>query len=138
MKKVIFKKEAFQKLLKLCKDYSPRIVCGFLVGKSTDDKYFIEEVREVKTKTGKRIHFQPVFTDFRRVSKEIHKDGKEIVGEFHTHPDGNPEPTFRDRTIMKWLKFGFWIIATEKEINPFTFEAEEFKTNIQKLPYEIV
>jgi len=33
---------------------------------------------------------------------------------------------------MRWLKFGFWIIATEKEINLSTFEAEEFKNEYSK------
>ena len=138
MSEVIIKQDAYEKLLKLAKEYAPRIVCGFLVGKIEGDMIYVNEVREVKTRCGPRIHFQPVFKYFRQVSEEIDREGKKIVGEFHTHPSGKTEPTRRDRVIMKWLKNGFWIIATENEILPITFKFEEFRKRINRIPYKII
>lgn len=136
----MIKTEIYDKLLDFAKKYSPRIVSGFLVGERDDKNEIIQviDVREVKTRCNPRIHFQPVFSDFRRVADEIHKEGKSIVGEFHTHPDGNVEPTGRDMKIMRWLKNGFWIIASKDRISAMIFDVEEFKTNITKIPVEVV
>ena len=75
---------------------------------------------------------------FSRVADEIHNEGKSIVGEFHTHPEGNSNPTGRDMKIMRWMKTGFWIIVSKNSISAMLFDAEEFKINITKIPIEIV
>ena len=138
MSQVVIRKDAYEKLLKLAREYAPRIVCGFIVGRREGDTIYVDEVREARTKCGPRIHFQPVFKHFRQVSEEIGKEGKKIVGEFHTHPSGKTELTRRDRVIMGWLKSGFWIIATENEILPITFRFEEFRRRINRLPYKVI
>ncbi len=138
--KAEIKKEAYEKLLELVIKHTPNIVCGFLVGErdNKNEVVRITDVREIKTRCNSRIHFQPVFTDFRRVADEIHKEGKSIVGEFHTHPNGNVEPTGRDMKIMRWLKTGFWIIASKDKISAMIFDAEELKINIQKVLIEVI
>jgi len=133
-------RDAYGKLLKIAKEHAPRIVCGFLVGKKDRGTVSVEEVYDLRTKSGFMIHFQPVFTEFRRVSSGLEKQGRKIVGEFHTHPTGSPEPTKRDRTIMSRVKFGFWIIATENSVQAMEFEASEMwgTANVKKISIEIV
>lgn len=138
VKKVKIKREAYQKLLDLVQNHAPKIVCGFLVGEKGDENIYVIDAREIRTRCNPRIHFQPVFTDFRQVAEEIHKEGKTIVGEFHTHPERSTEPTGRDVKIMRWMKTGFWIIASRDEISAMLFDVEEFKTNITKIPVEVV
>jgi proteasome lid subunit RPN8/RPN11 len=140
VEKVIMKKETYKKLMNLLQDHAPNIICGFLVGERDDKNKVIQvtDVREVKTRCNPRIHFQPVFSDFRRVADDIHKEGKSIVGEFHTHPEGNSNPTGRDMKIMRWLKTGFWIIVSKNSISAMLFDVEELKINITKIPIEIV
>jgi proteasome lid subunit RPN8/RPN11 len=60
------------------------------------------------------------------------------VGEFHTHPEGNSNPTERDMKIMRLIKTGFWIIISKNSIFAMLFDAEELKINITKIPIEIV
>jgi proteasome lid subunit RPN8/RPN11 len=95
IEKVQIKKSAYEKLLNLLQKHTPNIICGFLVGERDDKNKIIlvTDAREIKTRRDTRIHFQPVFSDFRQVADEIHKEGKSIVGEFHTHPEGNSNPT---------------------------------------------
>jgi proteasome lid subunit RPN8/RPN11 len=140
VEKIIIKNEVYQKLLDLLEKHNPNIVCGFLVGERDDKNKIIRvnDVREIKTRCNPKIHFQPVFSDFRRVADEIHKEGKSIVGEFHTHPEGNSNPTGRDMKIMRWMKTGFWIIVSENSISAMIFDVEELKINITKIPIEIV
>ena len=138
--KATISKDAYGKLLRLTKEHAPRIVCGFLVGKKDEEAVSVEEVYDLRTKSDFMIHFQPVFSEFRRVSGELEKRGRKIVGEFHTHPTGGPEPTKRDRTIMSRVKFGFWIIATENSVQAMEFEASEMwgSVNIKKVTIEVV
>jgi proteasome lid subunit RPN8/RPN11 len=96
------------------------------------------DAREIKTRCNPRIHFQPVSTDFRQVVEEIHKEGKKIVGEFHTHPEGSTEPTGRDMKIMRWMKTGFWTISSNDKISAMLFDVDYFKINITKIPVEVV
>jgi len=138
--KVTISINAYSKLLSLSKQHAPRIVCGFLVGKKDHDTISVEEIHELRTKSGFMIHFQPVFTEFRRVSGELEKQGRKIVGEFHTHPTGGSEPTKRDRTIMSRVKFGFWIIATQNSVQAMEFEQSEMwgSANVKNIPVEVV
>jgi proteasome lid subunit RPN8/RPN11 len=138
VKKVKIEREAYQKLLDLVQNHAPKIVCGFLVGEKSDENIYVIDVRAIRTRCNPKIHFQPVFTDFRQTAEQIHKDGKTIVGEFHTHPEGSTEPTGRDIKIMRWMKTGFWIITSKNEISAMLFDVEEFKTNITKIPIEVV
>jgi len=138
VEKVKIKREAYRKLLDLVQNHAPKIVCGFLVGEKSDENIYVTDVREIRTRYNPKIHFQPVFTDFRQVAEQIHKEGKTIVGEFHTHPEGSTEPTGRDIKIMRWMKTGFWIITSKDEISAMLFDVEEFKTNITKIPIEVV
>jgi len=138
VKKVKIKREAYRKLLDLVQKHTPKIVCGFLVGEKSDENIYVTDVREIRTRCNPKIHFQPVFTNFRQVAEQIHKEGKTIVGEFHTHPEGSTEPTGRDIKIMRWMKTGFWIIASKGNISAMLFDVEEFKANITKIPIEVV
>ena len=138
VKKVKIQLNAYQKLLDLVEKHAPWIVCGFLVGEKSDENIRITDVKEIKTRCNPKIHFQPVFTDFHRVANEIHEEGKAIIGEFHTHPEGSTEPTGRDMKIMRWMKTGFWIISSKDEVSAMLFNMEEFKTNIEEIPVEIV
>jgi proteasome lid subunit RPN8/RPN11 len=140
IEKVQIKTETYEKLLNLLQKHTPNIICGFLVGERDDKNKILRvtDVREIKTRCNPRIHFQPLFSDFRRVADEIHKEGKSIVGEFHTHPEGNSNPTGRDMKIMRWMKTGFWIIVSKNSITAMLFDAEELKINITKIPIEIV
>jgi proteasome lid subunit RPN8/RPN11 len=140
VEKVQIKKEVYKKLLNLLPIHAPNIICGFLIGERDDKNKIIRvtDAREIKTRCNPRIHFRPDFSDFRRVADDIHKEGKSIVGEFHTHPEGNSNPTGRDMKIMRWLKTGFWIIVSKNSISAMIFDAEELKINITKIPIEIV
>ena len=138
VEKIKIKREAYRKLLDLVQNHAPKIVCGFLVGEKSDENIYVTDAKEIRTRYNPKIHFQPVFTDFRQVAEQIHKEGKTILGEFHTHPEGSTEPTGRDIKIMRWMKTGFWIIASKDEVSAMLFDVEEFKANITKIPIEVV
>jgi proteasome lid subunit RPN8/RPN11 len=140
IEKVVIKDEVYQKLLSSLQKHTPNIVCGFLVGEIDNKNKIIHvaDAKEIKTRCNPKIHFKPIFSDFYRVADEIHKEGKSIVGEFHTHPEANSNPTGRDMRIMGWMKTGFWMIVSRNSISAMLFDAEELKINITEIPIEIV
>ena len=138
--KLLIRKSAYQELLKLAE--KTEIVCGFLVGRKENNFVYVNEVRSVKTKSNWVIHFKPVFKHFRQIADQIHGEGKEIIGEFHTHPKGTSWPTRRDKKIMKQLSIGLWIISTPKEASAWLFDiwkmGDWVKENIKKIGIEVI
>jgi len=92
-----------------------RIVCGFVVGKIENEgrKIIVEDFIPIKTRSGSKIHFDPVWKDYHRVKKELIAGKKWIIGEFHTHPDGNLKLHEKDLEKMKMLCRGIWWIIGE-------------------------
>jgi DNA-binding MarR family transcriptional regulator/proteasome lid subunit RPN8/RPN11 len=107
-----------------------RIVCGFVVGKIENEgqNIIVEDFVPIKTKSGPKIHFDPVWKDYHRVKKELIANKKWIIGEFHTHPDGNLELHPKDLEKMKMLCRGmWWVIGEESACYLFTKENNELK-----------
>jgi len=123
-------------LIKLANKYSPKIVCGFLVGKREENKIIVEEHYVLPTLSGPKIHFKPNWSAYQSTANIIHEQRKTIVGEFHTHPDGNENLNINDRKILRKLGGGFWIIATPKKVIPWYFSVTREKhkeENFEKL-----
>jgi proteasome lid subunit RPN8/RPN11 len=99
----------------------------------------IEEVYPIPTQSGPRIHFKPVWPAYREVKKFIYDSKKNVVGEFHTHPDGSEELNINDRKILKKLGGGLWIIVTPKKVVPWCVEIiNRSELNFRRLVTEII
>lgn len=97
--------KTYKDLIRLGEKYTPKIICGFLVGRREGKEVYVEEVREVITRTSRRWHFKPNWWNYHSVQRKIKKEGKQIVGEFHTHPNGVEELNYNDRKILRRLGF---------------------------------
>ena len=138
VKKVIMSSENQSRLIELAKENSPKIICGFLVGQREGETIRIDEIREVSTRTSPRFHFKPNWYNYNKIMNEIEKEGKKIVGEFHSHPYGNKDLTVNDKKILRSLGGGFWIIVTPEKVVPWYFKPiDEFKDSRKRVPLEI-
>ena len=140
MKKVFISRQVHDELIKLANKYSPKIICGFLVGKREEDRIIVEEHYVLPTSSGPKIHFKPNWSAYHSTADIIHEQRKTIVGEFHTHPDGSEQLNINDRKILRKLGGGFWIIATPNKIVPWHFRVsyEKHKREIfEKLELHI-
>lgn len=89
-----------------CKSVYPHEGCGILVGERQDDFWFITRSVPVLNRNTERSHdrFEISPHDYLRVEKEARKDGWDIVGFFHSHPDVAPYPSPVDAQFA-WANF---------------------------------
>ena len=90
MRRVKFLKSQFvtvQKAAKKLADLNGREVCGLLL----DNGSFLELI-QVRNKTKRAGGFSFYVAEIRAICKKASLHGCEIVGTFHSHPVGLPEP----------------------------------------------
>ncbi|MFH8119958.1 MAG: Mov34/MPN/PAD-1 family protein [Candidatus Aenigmatarchaeota archaeon] len=140
IEKIIIKRQTYESMIQLAKKCQPKIICGFIIGRIEDNRIFIDDFYVLPTISGPKIHFKPNWKAYREGQQYIKENlKKEIVGEFHTHPDGVEELSVNDRKILNRLGKGFWVIVTTQKVVPWYFEViiDEFKSVIEKLRLEI-
>ncbi|MCS7186317.1 MAG: Mov34/MPN/PAD-1 family protein [Armatimonadota bacterium] len=81
-----------------CKAVYPNEGCGILVGKRQCDHWFVLRSIPVPNRNEERSRdrFEISPRDYLRVEKEVRREGMEIVGIFHSHPDVPPFPSMTD------------------------------------------
>lgn len=81
-----------------CKSVYPKEGCGILVGKRDGDQWFVHRAVPVPNRNEERSQdrFEISPKDYLRVEKEVTRDGLEIIGFFHSHPDVPPFPSPTD------------------------------------------
>lgn len=134
----MIKKGAYDDLIRLANEHAPKIICGLLVGQKDGEIIHINGVREVITRTSRRFHFKPNWYNYSSVLSKIKEEGKKVVGEFHSHPNGSEELNLNDKKILRTLGGGFWIIVTLEKVIPWYFKPiDEFKSDQKLVPFEI-
>lgn len=136
--KAVIIKEAYDDLIRLANKYAPKIICGFLVGREDGEIIHVDEVNEVIARTSRRFHFKPNWHNYSYVHTKIEEEGKEVVGEFHSHPNRSEQLNLNDKKILRTLGGGFWTIVTLEKSIPWHFKPiDEFKSDQKLIPFEI-
>ncbi|MEM2741714.1 MAG: hypothetical protein QXD95_06140 [Nitrososphaeria archaeon] len=142
IKSVCINSKVYEGLIELAKKYPSRIICGFIIGYKDNSSIFIDSFYLFPASTGPKIHFKPIWNGYYSAKEYINNYmRKEIVGEFHTHPDGNEELTNKDKQILKWLGTKIMIIVTPNKIIPIQYigsKNKKFTHIINYVPVKII
>ncbi|MDX8402932.1 MAG: M67 family metallopeptidase [Mariprofundaceae bacterium] len=90
----------------------PFEVCGLLIGAFEENRWAIEEARQIenlsKDRASDRFQLDP--NGYQAVDRELRGSGREIIGVFHSHPDcpAKPSPTDLENA---WEGFIYPIIS---------------------------
>lgn len=81
-----------------CKLVYPNEGCGILAGRRQGNDWFVMRAVPVPNRNAERSRdrFEISPRDYLRVDKEARRDGMEIIGVFHSHPDAPPFPSMTD------------------------------------------
>ena len=138
VQEIVIERKTNEALKKLASKYSFRIVCGLLVGRTENNRVLVDDFRILPCATGPKIHFKPRMKEYRKTKEYIRKDlGKEIIGEFHTHPNGNEHLVERDKQIMKWIPGGLMFVVTPDNVVLWRYETSGKKEEIYRLSLRI-
>jgi len=109
----------------------PAEACGLLIGRRATKRVLVEHVRLARnldtTSGGDRFEVHPV--DHIAIDVEARELGLEIVGSWHSHPNGAAVPSARDRAsaIEGWSHV---IVGVDErgacEVRSWRFDGERF------------
>jgi proteasome lid subunit RPN8/RPN11 len=88
----------------------PRETCGLLVGRVEGDEVVVESAARARNMNRIRAHdrFELDPRDFIAADEAARRDGREIVGIWHSHPDRPAEPSETDR-LAAWEGWSYLI-----------------------------
>ncbi|MCK4847064.1 MAG: M67 family metallopeptidase [Deltaproteobacteria bacterium] len=132
-------KAIFDKIIEDSKNAYPHECCGALLGNADGDEKSVSTARLLqnmnKERAADRYEIDPA--ELLKVEKEGAKEGLDVVGFYHSHPDHPSKPSGFDRE-RAWPDYSYIIVAvaggTEVEAESWTFtemdapfEVEEIK-----------
>jgi proteasome lid subunit RPN8/RPN11 len=105
----------------------PRECCGLIEGVATDRGWIanaIHEAANLSEEPAKHFLVDPA-VQF-ALLRGLRQSGRTVIGCFHSHPDGEPEPSEADRMEAAEDEF-VWLIAAGNPVNGFRIAAHVFE-----------
>ncbi|MFN3421945.1 MAG: M67 family metallopeptidase [Armatimonadota bacterium] len=110
----------------------PNEGCGILVGKREGEIWQVSRAVPVPNRNEERSRdrFEISPKDYLRVEKEARRDGLDIVGFFHSHPDVPPYPSLTDAQFA-WSDFLTVIVGvfggSKVRVRAHLFDSQSFR-----------
>ena len=96
----------------------PNECCGILIGRDAVDGRVVERIVPMKNTFDPSEQYHRFTIDpmaLARADEEAAKEGKAVVGFYHSHPDHPAQPSEYDRThVPPWSFYSHIIVAMEK------------------------
>ncbi|MDK2854458.1 MAG: [CysO sulfur-carrier protein]-S-L-cysteine hydrolase [Thermococcaceae archaeon] len=133
MKSLFIKRIHLDEILRKAKE-SKIEICGFLVGKIEGNVAFVERLVFANNKLNSPVEFEIEPLETLKVLEAAEKEGREIVGIFHSHVNCPPYPSSKDLKGMDLWRNIWLIVNNLGEYRAFTLEEE----NVKEVKIEIV
>ena len=116
---LILKQEDYQKILEHAKKGLPNEACGLLGGYTeTDGSQIITDVYLLRNVDESREHFSMDPKEQFAAVKDIRSKGRELLGNFHSHPESPSRPSEEDIRLAYDSKIHYLILSLMEEGNP--------------------
>ncbi|MBU4374068.1 MAG: M67 family metallopeptidase [Euryarchaeota archaeon] len=99
----------------------PYEACGVLVGTISGSTALVEKALHVTNVKRTRTSFELDPKEHYGAWNDAEKNGKEIVGVYHTHPVSSAVPSLWDRETMQNVP-GVWVIAGADGMRAYVWE----------------
>ncbi len=93
-----------------CRRRYPAEACGFLLGEDKGSGYSIEAARPAVNRASRDDRFHIDAHQVFEAMRAAPRNGKDLLGVYHSHPDGVPEPSSTDRQDA-WGRWLYLIVA---------------------------
>lgn len=113
---VVFDPDCAAALVDHAVEGMPAEVCGVLGGNRADDEFHIEcSIRVTNTAETPRSRYRLDPAEHLAAMERIEEADREVVGFYHSHPDGPPTPSPIDRADATWPGALYVIVAPNNE-----------------------
>ena len=126
MQKSIFLTESQkQSLLKHAEQWRPNESCAILFGSIKNGQSIVKEIFLAENIDESPVNFTISNDELLKAYKMAEEKKLEIIGIFHSHPEGNAYPSATDKKFM-FTNPVVWVIAsgTENELKAYSLEPE--------------
>ncbi len=116
---LILKQEDYQKILEHARTGLPNEACGLLGGYTKEDgSQVITDVYLLRNVDESREHFSMDPKEQFAAVKDIRSKGRELLGNFHSHPESPSRPSEEDIRLAYDSKIHYLILSLMEEGNP--------------------
>ena len=116
---LILKQEDYQKILEHARTGLPNEACGLLGGYTKEDgSQVITDVYLLRNVDESREHFSMDPKEQFAAVKDIRGKGRELLGNFHSHPESPSRPSEEDIRLAYDSKIHYLILSLMEEGNP--------------------
>lgn len=116
---LILKQEDYQKILEHARTGLPNEACGLLGGYTKEDGgQVITDVYLLRNMDESREHFSMDPKEQFAAVKDIRSKGRELLGNFHSHPESPSRPSEEDIRLAYDSKIHYLILSLMEEGNP--------------------
>ena len=102
-------------------DHKPYEACGVLIGTLVGNTAIVEKALPITNSKRTRRSFELDPKEHYEAWNEAEKNGKEIVGVYHTHPVSSAVPSLWDRETMQ-NDASVWLIAGADGIRAYVWD----------------
>lgn len=136
---LILKKEDYEKMLKHCQDGLPNEACGLIAGRVEGDTKTVEKVYLLTNVDESREHFTMDPGEQLAAVKDARKNGLELLGNFHSHPETPSRPSEEDKRLAYDSSSEYLILSLMEEEQPVlnAFHIDRDK-NVSRNEIEII
>jgi len=125
---LILKKEDYEKMLKHCQDGLPNEACGLIAGRVEGDTKTVEKVYLLINMDESREHFTMDPREQLAAVKDVRKNGLELLGNFHSHPESPSRPSEEDKLLAYDSASEYLILSLMEEepaLNAFHIDKDK-------------
>lgn len=115
----------------------PAEACGLLIGRRQDEARLVDEVRPCRNLLARELRDRFEIDPGERLeaTRQARPLGREIVGHYHSHPDGQAVPSATDKSMMYEPELA-WLIVSWPEGRMAAFRPSPEKEDFE--PAELV
>lgn len=115
---IIFKKEQVDKIVEYCKQGLPNESCGLIAGVVMGEDKVITSIYLLKNIDESSEHFSMDVNEQFKAIADIRKNGWELIGNFHSHPNTPSRPSQEDIRLAFDPNLSYMILSLQSKEQP--------------------
>ena len=134
---IILKEEDYQKILDHAAAGLPNEACGLLGGYEEEGNRIVTDVYLLRNVDESREHFSMDPVEQFAIIKDIRSKGRQLLGNFHSHPESPSRPSQEDIRLAFDPKMNYLILSLMEEGKPVLNSFHIEKGEVTKEELEI-
>ena len=115
---IIIKKQDYLDIVAYASQGLPNEVCGLLGGVIEGDKKVVRKVYYLTNVDASREHFSMDPKEQFEAIKDMRKEGFQMIGNFHSHPESPSRPSEEDKRLAYDSKIRYFILSLMNRQQP--------------------